>query len=123
MFLPWELICLLLIHEIYYQSFTIPKARLNFSTITCNNNTTQGLFCISGVYFINSLFCVIVQARGLLNEYRCRPVIPCTLHGLCSQCGQGMWDSGHVPTVQCVGSHLHGECPYLASPHPSPDLE
>lgn len=60
------------------------------------------------------------QARGLLHDYRRRPVIPCTLHGLCSLCGQGMWDSGHVPTVECVGNHPHGACPYL-SPEVTPE--
>lgn len=60
---------------------------------------------------------VLRKARGLLHQYRKRPVIPCTLHGLCSLCGQGMWDSGHVPTVECVGNHGNENCPYLSHPN------
>ncbi|CAL1527055.1 unnamed protein product [Lymnaea stagnalis] len=59
---------------------------------------------------------VLRKARGLLHEFRKRLKIPCTLHGLCSQVNAGMWDSGHVPTVECIG-HLGEEvCPYNSTP-------
>lgn len=58
----------------------------------------------------------IFQARGLLHDFRQIPKIPCTLHGLCSLCGPGMWDSGHVPVVECVGNHLDDICPYSSNP-------
>ncbi|CAE1287106.1 TBC1 domain family member 16 [Acanthosepion pharaonis] len=59
---------------------------------------------------------VLRKARGLLHQFRKIPKIPCTLHGLCSLCGTGMWDSGHVPTVECVGNHSDDEsCPYNSS--------
>ncbi|KAK0053142.1 TBC1 domain family member 16 [Biomphalaria pfeifferi] len=59
---------------------------------------------------------VLKMARGLLHEFRKRVKIPCTLHGLCSQVHAGMWDSGHVPTVECIG-HLGDEvCPYNSTP-------
>ena len=44
------------------------------------------------------------------------PKIPCTLHGLCVLCGPGMWDSGHVPVVECVGNHVDDICPYHSNP-------
>ncbi|KAK3089568.1 hypothetical protein FSP39_004673 [Pinctada imbricata] len=60
---------------------------------------------------------VLRKARGLLYRYRRLPKIPCTLHGLCSLCGPGMWDSGHVPTVECVGNHKDDICPYNSNPN------
>lgn len=59
---------------------------------------------------------VLRKARGLLHDFRQIPKIPCTLHGLCSLCGPGMWDSGHVPIVECVGNHLEDICPYNSNP-------
>lgn len=59
---------------------------------------------------------VLRKARGLLHHYRKLPRIPCTLHGLCSLCGPGMWDSGHVPIVECVGNHKNDMCPYNSNP-------
>ncbi|KAL5019137.1 hypothetical protein ScPMuIL_004859 [Solemya velum] len=60
---------------------------------------------------------VLRKARGLLHEFRKMPTIRCTLHGLCSQCDPGMWDSNHVPKVKCVG-HPNGEmCPYSSQPN------
>lgn len=59
---------------------------------------------------------VLRKARGLLHDFRQIPKIPCTLHGLCSLCGPGMWDSGHVPVVECVGNHLDDVCPYSSNP-------
>lgn len=54
---------------------------------------------------------LFTQARGLLHQFRSKAVIPCTLVGLCSQCDPGMWDSGHVPTIECI-THLHNKpCP------------
>ncbi|XP_035695303.1 TBC1 domain family member 16-like [Branchiostoma floridae] len=55
---------------------------------------------------------VLRKARGLLHQFRLLPRIPCTLHGLCKTCGPGMWDSGHVPTVECTGCHNEDGCPY-----------
>lgn len=57
---------------------------------------------------------VLRKARGLLHKFRLLPRIPCTLVGLCQRCTPGQWDSGHVPTVECVGSHADGaaECGY-----------
>ena len=58
----------------------------------------------------------LLQARGLLHEFRKKPKIPCTLYGLCSQVNAGMWDSGHAPTVECI-THLEEEvCPYNSNP-------
>uniref|UniRef100_A0A1B6D4D2 Rab-GAP TBC domain-containing protein n=2 Tax=Clastoptera arizonana TaxID=38151 RepID=A0A1B6D4D2_9HEMI len=51
---------------------------------------------------------ILRKARGLLYKFRERPVIPCTLAGLCQLCGPGMWDSAHAPTVTCRGAGL---CP------------
>ncbi|GAB1597558.1 TBC1 domain family member 16-like isoform X1 [Argonauta hians] len=61
---------------------------------------------------------VLRRARGLLHQFRKIPKIPCTLHGLCSLCGTGMWDSGHVPIVECIGNHSDDEesCPYNSAP-------
>ncbi|KAI0241977.1 TBC1 domain family member 16 [Lamellibrachia satsuma] len=55
---------------------------------------------------------ILKKARGLLHQFRTLPKIPCTLEGLCTRCGAGMWDSGHVPTVECVGNHPNDLCPY-----------
>ncbi|CAH1795390.1 unnamed protein product [Owenia fusiformis] len=55
---------------------------------------------------------VLRKARGLLHQFRTLPSIPCTLDGLCTLCGPGMWDSGHVPTVKCTKNHKDGLCPY-----------
>ncbi|XP_052071008.1 TBC1 domain family member 16-like [Mytilus californianus] len=59
---------------------------------------------------------VLRKARGLLHDFRQIPKIPCTLHGLCSLCGPGMWDSGHVPIVECAGNHVDDICPYHSNP-------
>lgn len=53
----------------------------------------------------------MLQARCLLHQFRTLPTIPCTLDGLCLLCAPGMWDSGHVPAVRCVGGHEDGVCP------------
>ncbi|XP_075231333.1 TBC1 domain family member 16 [Lycorma delicatula] len=57
---------------------------------------------------------ILRKARGLLYQFRQKPVIPCTLAGLCMQCGPGMWDSGHAPTVVCQGTDCckQNPCPY-----------
>uniref|UniRef100_UPI00358EC300 TBC1 domain family member 16-like isoform X2 n=1 Tax=Myxine glutinosa TaxID=7769 RepID=UPI00358EC300 len=67
---------------------------------------------------------VLVKARGLLHYFRLMPRIPCTLHGLCLRCSPGVWDSGYMPAVECVGEHADGfPCQYSppspASPAPS----
>lgn len=54
---------------------------------------------------------VLRKARGLLHQFRSKAVIPCTLVGLCSQCDPGMWDSGHVPTVECITHANNKPCP------------
>ncbi|XP_047486706.1 TBC1 domain family member 16-like isoform X2 [Penaeus chinensis] len=51
------------------------------------------------------------KARGLLHQYRSMSHLPCTLVGLCELCGPGMWDSGHVPVVTCVGHPDDKTCP------------
>ncbi|XP_015927915.2 TBC1 domain family member 16 isoform X1 [Parasteatoda tepidariorum] len=55
---------------------------------------------------------VLRKARGLLHQFRLLPRIPCTLSRLCELCGPGMWDSGHVPLIDCSGNHGDHSCPY-----------
>ncbi|PRD35194.1 UNVERIFIED_CONTAM: TBC1 domain family member 16 [Trichonephila clavipes] len=55
---------------------------------------------------------VLRKARGLLHQFRLLPRIPCTLSRLCELCGPGMWDSGHVPIIDCSGNHGDHSCPY-----------
>ncbi|ELU09246.1 hypothetical protein CAPTEDRAFT_175014 [Capitella teleta] len=55
---------------------------------------------------------VLRKARGLLHKFRTLEKIPCTLEGICMLCGSGMWDSGHVPTVECSGNHEDTQCPF-----------
>lgn len=55
---------------------------------------------------------VLRKARGLLHQFRLLPGIPCSLAGLCELCGSGMWDSGHVPVVECRGGHGNRPCPH-----------
>ncbi|GIZ05253.1 TBC1 domain family member 16 [Caerostris extrusa] len=55
---------------------------------------------------------VLRKARGLLHQFRLLPRIPCTLSRLCELCGPGMWDSGHVPVIDCSGNHGDHSCPY-----------
>lgn len=61
-------------------------------------------------HFINNYF--LLKARGLLHQFRLLPRIPCTLSKLCELCGPGMWDSGHVPIIDCSGDHGDHSCPY-----------
>ncbi|XP_071965030.1 TBC1 domain family member 16-like isoform X2 [Antedon mediterranea] len=57
---------------------------------------------------------VLKKARSLLYQFRTLPRISCELNGLCRTCGPGMWDSGHVPEVECIGSHEEGYvCPHI----------
>uniref|UniRef100_A0A0P4VUQ2 Rab-GAP TBC domain-containing protein n=1 Tax=Scylla olivacea TaxID=85551 RepID=A0A0P4VUQ2_SCYOL len=58
---------------------------------------------------------VLKKARGLLHQYRSMSHLPCTLVGLCELCGPGMWDSGHVPVVACVGHPDDQACPLTQS--------
>ncbi|KAL7295532.1 hypothetical protein TKK_0011176 [Trichogramma kaykai] len=53
---------------------------------------------------------ILRKARGLLHQFRQLDRLPCTLAGLCKQCGPGMWDSSHDPVIECVG-HLDAKCP------------
>ncbi|XP_076247718.1 TBC1 domain family member 16 [Calliopsis andreniformis] len=55
---------------------------------------------------------ILRKARGLLHHFRQLVRLPCTLAGLCRQCGPGMWDSTHDPVIECVG-HDDAPCPYL----------
>lgn len=55
---------------------------------------------------------ILRKARGLLHHFRQLVRLPCTLAGLCRQCGPGMWDSTHDPVIECVG-HEDAHCPYL----------
>lgn len=55
---------------------------------------------------------ILRKARGLLYHFRQLVRLPCTLAGLCRQCGPGMWDSTHDPVIECVG-HEDTHCPYL----------
>ncbi|XP_023310407.1 TBC1 domain family member 16 [Anoplophora glabripennis] len=50
------------------------------------------------------------KARGLLHQFRQMREIPCTLSGLCTRCGPGIWDSSHSPRVYCVGHDQLGFC-------------
>ncbi|XP_046662744.1 TBC1 domain family member 16, partial [Homalodisca vitripennis] len=63
---------------------------------------------------------ILRKARGLLYKFRERPIIPCTLVGLCQLCGPGMWDS-HAPTVICRGTQgcPQDPCPYRGISNPS----
>lgn len=54
---------------------------------------------------------VIKKARGLLHQFRSLSQVPCTLIGLCQQCGPGIWDSGHNPTLHCAGHEEGEDCP------------
>ncbi|XP_033112486.1 TBC1 domain family member 16-like [Anneissia japonica] len=57
---------------------------------------------------------VLKKARSLLYQFRTLPRISCELNGLCRTCGPGMWDSGHVPEVECIGNHKDGDvCPHI----------
>lgn len=69
-------------------------------------------FYILAMYMDGQL--ILRKARGLLHQYRQLPKIPCTLSGLCKRCGPGMWDSGHHPSIECVG-HEHDEVCALGS--------
>lgn len=54
---------------------------------------------------------ILRKARGLLHHFRQLDRLPCTLAGLCRQCGPGMWDSSHDPVIECVG-HSEETCPF-----------
>ncbi|XP_034942229.1 TBC1 domain family member 16 [Chelonus insularis] len=55
---------------------------------------------------------ILRKARGLLHQFRQLDRLPCTLAGLCRQCGPGMWDSSHDPVIECV-EHEDSVCPYI----------
>lgn len=55
---------------------------------------------------------VLRKARGLLHQFRLLRSIPCTLASLCELCGPGMWDSGHVPVIECRRDHGGRPCPH-----------
>lgn len=50
------------------------------------------------------------KARGLLHQFRQMREIPCTLAGLCSRCGPGIWDSAHSPRIYCTGHDQSAPC-------------
>ncbi|XP_074648620.1 TBC1 domain family member 16-like [Tubulanus polymorphus] len=62
---------------------------------------------------------VLRKARGLLHQFRTRRSIPCTLIGLSATCGPGIWDSGHVPAIRCVGHTGDEPCPNEVTTPPS----
>lgn len=68
------------------------------------------VFPFSAMYMDGQL--ILRKARGLLYQFRQFPKIPCTLStNLCKRCGPGMWETGHHPSIECVG-HLDDEiCP------------
>lgn len=84
--------------DVVNQSMRADETLFYFSTLAMHMNGTR----------------VLRKARGLLHKFRLLPRIPCTLVGLCQRCTPGQWDSGHVPTVECVGNHADGaaECGY-----------
>ncbi|KAH1025215.1 TBC1 domain family member 16 [Dendroctonus ponderosae] len=41
------------------------------------------------------------KARGLLHQFRQMREIPCSVNGLCTRCGPGIWDSSHSPRIFC----------------------
>ncbi|CRL03218.1 CLUMA_CG016378, isoform A [Clunio marinus] len=53
---------------------------------------------------------ILRKARGLLHQFRQLPKIPCTLTSLCRRCGPGIWDSGHRPSVECIGHDEKEKC-------------
>lgn len=55
---------------------------------------------------------ILRKARGLLHQFRQLDRLPCTLAGLCRQCGPGMWDSSHDPVIECVVHGGDGKCPH-----------
>lgn len=76
--------------------------------ILCARNVRS----VTDIFHVILCVCVcVLQARCLLHQFRTLPTIPCTLDGLCLLCAPGMWDSGHVPAVRCVGGHEDGVCP------------
>lgn len=56
---------------------------------------------IAAMYMDGQL--ILRKARGLLHQFRQFVKIPCTLSTLCRRCGPGIWDSGHYPSVECIG--------------------
>ncbi|XP_050298950.1 TBC1 domain family member 16 [Anthonomus grandis grandis] len=53
------------------------------------------------------------KARGLLHQFRQMREIPCSLNGLCTRCGPGIWDSSHSPRVFCS---CNGPCTNTFAP-------
>lgn len=58
-------------------------------------------YLFSAMYMDGPL--IIRKARGLLHQFRQLREIPCTLAGLCTRCGPGIWDSSHSPRIYCAG--------------------
>lgn len=75
-----------------------------FSLVSLYNN----LMSFSAMYMDGQL--IARKARGLLHQFRQMREIPCTLSGLCTRCGPGIWDSSHSPRVYCVGHDQQGFC-------------
>ncbi|KAK9885196.1 hypothetical protein WA026_010702 [Henosepilachna vigintioctopunctata] len=53
---------------------------------------------------------ILRKARGLLHQFRQLREIPCSLAGLCSRCGPGIWDSTHSPLIYCSGHEKEASC-------------
>ncbi|XP_058790396.1 TBC1 domain family member 16 isoform X2 [Phymastichus coffea] len=66
---------------------------------------------------------ILRKARGLLHQFRQLDRLPCTLAGLCKQCGPGMWDSTHDPVIECVGHGQDEKCSHAENYSRSRDLE
>jgi hypothetical protein len=102
--------------DVVQQKLPADEMLLHFSSLSMHMSGDVVLrkvcaIIASNVFRYNNDKCLL-QARGLLHKFRTREKIPCTLEGICSLCSSGMWDSGHVPVVECTGSHDEQECPY-----------
>lgn len=53
---------------------------------------------------------ILRKARGLLHQFRQYQKIPCSLASLCRRCGPGIWETGHRPSVECIGHEMDEKC-------------
>lgn len=53
---------------------------------------------------------ILRKARGLLHQFRQYQKIPCSLSSLCRRCGPGIWETGHRPSVECIGHEMDEKC-------------
>lgn len=78
--------------------------------IAQNLKTDEMLLYFSSLAMYMDGNVILRKARGLLYNFRLIDRLPCTLSGLCRQCGPGMWDSSHDPVIECIG-HEGDKCP------------